>query len=225
MAPRVGIAIIWYDVFAPFYDAAVARIYRPYRSRIADALSLSPGDAVVDLACGTGQNFEELVGRVGPAGLVVGIDASKGMLHRARRRCEKHGWTNVRLVDKDARFALREDLFEGDAERKAQAVVCTLGLSAMPSWQEVLASAISWVEPGGRIVLFDVYADRWVPQQAVVSLVAQADLKRQSWRALEAIADRFQTLITTTHLGTFAQHWLHSCQIFTVKAGRLTLLT
>ena len=55
-------------------------------------------------------------------------------------------------------------------------------------------------------------------------VLAELDLTRQN-QLLEAIADRFQTLITTTHLGTFAQHWLHSCQIFTVKAGRLTLLT
>ncbi|MEM9406935.1 MAG: class I SAM-dependent methyltransferase [Acidobacteriota bacterium] len=180
----------------------MAWVYRPYRSRIAEALSLSPGDTVIDLACGTGENFEELVSRVGDDGKVLAIDASRGMLSRARSRCEKHGWTNVRLIEKDARFALREDFFEGDADRKAQAVVCTLGLSTIPSWQEVLASALSWVEPGGRIVLFDVYADRWVPQQAVVSLLAQADLKRQSWLALEAITGdcEFRFLEGSRHL-------------------------
>lgn len=148
---------------------------------------MAPGDTVVDLACGTGQNFEELVRRVGDEGRVVGIDVSGGMLKRAASRCRRHGWKTVRLVQEDARFVGREKLLGDSADRKAQAVVCTLGLSAMPSWQEVLASAVSWVEPGGRVVIFDIYADRWVPQTSVVSFVAKADLERQSWRALEAI--------------------------------------
>ena len=130
---------------------------------------------------------------------------SSGMLERAEKRCRRHGWTNVRLVCEDARFVTREDILGGDGgdgDAKAQAVVCTLGLSTMPSWQEVLASAVSWMEPGGRMVIFDVYAERWVPQQSVVSLVARADLRRQSWRTLEVLTEdcELQFLDGSPHL-------------------------
>ena len=51
-------------------------------------------------------------------------------------------------------------------------------------------------------------------------VLAELDLNRQN-QLLDAIQDRFQTLITTTHLGSFDAQWLKSSQIFTVKSGRL----
>ncbi|MBF2026419.1 MAG: DNA replication/repair protein RecF [Oscillatoriales cyanobacterium C42_A2020_001] len=51
-------------------------------------------------------------------------------------------------------------------------------------------------------------------------VLAELDLNRQN-QLLDAIQDRFQTLITTTHLGSFDAHWLTSSQIFSVKAGQL----
>jgi len=51
-------------------------------------------------------------------------------------------------------------------------------------------------------------------------VLAELDLHRQN-QLLEAIQDRFQTLITTTHLGSFDAQWLNASQIFSVKAGQL----
>ncbi len=52
-------------------------------------------------------------------------------------------------------------------------------------------------------------------------VLAELDLNRQN-QLLGAIQDRFQTLITTTHLGAFDAQWLRSSQILTVKAGHLS---
>ncbi len=52
-------------------------------------------------------------------------------------------------------------------------------------------------------------------------VLAELDLTRQN-QLLDAIQDRFQTLITTTHLGSFDAQWLTSSQILSVHAGRLT---
>ncbi|NJP12379.1 MAG: DNA replication/repair protein RecF [Leptolyngbyaceae cyanobacterium RU_5_1] len=52
-------------------------------------------------------------------------------------------------------------------------------------------------------------------------VLAELDLNRQN-QLLNAIQDRFQTLITTTHLGSFDAQWLNSSQILTVKAGELS---
>jgi DNA replication and repair protein RecF len=49
-------------------------------------------------------------------------------------------------------------------------------------------------------------------------VLAELDLTRQQ-QLLNAIQDHFQTLITTTHLGSFADQWLTSSQILTVQAG------
>jgi DNA replication and repair protein RecF len=51
-------------------------------------------------------------------------------------------------------------------------------------------------------------------------VLAELDLHRQN-QLLEAIQDRFQTIITTTHLGSFDSQWITSSQILTVKAGQL----
>jgi DNA replication and repair protein RecF len=51
-------------------------------------------------------------------------------------------------------------------------------------------------------------------------VLAELDLSRQN-QLLDAIQDRFQTLITTTHLGSFDAQWINSSQILEVKAGRL----
>ena len=52
-------------------------------------------------------------------------------------------------------------------------------------------------------------------------VLAELDLCRQN-QLLDAIQDRFQTLITTTHLGAFDAQWLNSSQILFVKAGSIS---
>ncbi len=49
-------------------------------------------------------------------------------------------------------------------------------------------------------------------------VLAELDLTRQD-RLLSVIEDRFQTLITTTHLGAFDAKWLDSSQILHVQSG------
>lgn len=52
-------------------------------------------------------------------------------------------------------------------------------------------------------------------------VLAELDLNRQN-QLLDAIQDRFQTLITTTHLGSFDAQWLNSSQILAVRAGQIS---
>ncbi len=52
-------------------------------------------------------------------------------------------------------------------------------------------------------------------------VLAELDLSRQN-QLLDAIQDRFQTLITTTHLGSFDAQWINASQILEVKAGHLS---
>ncbi|ELR99337.1 DNA replication/repair protein RecF [Gloeocapsa sp. PCC 73106] len=54
-------------------------------------------------------------------------------------------------------------------------------------------------------------------------VLAELDLQRQN-QLLEAIAQRCQTLITTTHLNAFDQQWLKASQILSVQAGNISLL-
>ncbi|MBD2103154.1 DNA replication/repair protein RecF [Leptolyngbya sp. FACHB-261] len=51
-------------------------------------------------------------------------------------------------------------------------------------------------------------------------VLAELDLRRQN-QLLDAIQDRVQTIITTTHLGSFDAQWLTSAQVMHVQAGRI----
>jgi SAM-dependent methyltransferase len=94
----------FYGRWAGPYDALAryAPVVGRLRARLADRLALAPGDTVVEMGCGTGANLPYLRERVGPSGTVVGVDATRPMLARARRLVERRGWENVHVVQGDA---------------------------------------------------------------------------------------------------------------------------
>ena len=52
-------------------------------------------------------------------------------------------------------------------------------------------------------------------------VLAELDPNRQK-QLLEAIGDRFQTIITTTHIDTFNHDWINDSQILSVEAGEIS---
>lgn len=78
------------------YDTRTAAFAR-YRQMIVDELPLSRGDTVIDAGCGTGLCFELLQERIGPEGVLVGVDAAPDMLQLAAERVAEGGWSNVVL--------------------------------------------------------------------------------------------------------------------------------
>jgi ubiquinone/menaquinone biosynthesis C-methylase UbiE len=54
-----------------------------------DRMALTPGQAVLEVGCGPGTDVFDLVEVVGPAGRLVGLDASESMVAEARRRASE----------------------------------------------------------------------------------------------------------------------------------------
>ena len=96
----------------PFPDFDVAFI-RPLRRKAVQLLQLKPGDRVLDTGCGPGGSFPCLVDAVGPAGEVVGVEISPEIAINAKRRIEKNGWSNVRVIVADAKSVRLEGKFDG----------------------------------------------------------------------------------------------------------------
>jgi demethylmenaquinone methyltransferase/2-methoxy-6-polyprenyl-1,4-benzoquinol methylase len=88
---------IAYTRDASFYDSRTSA-FDTFRRRLVDLLPLQRGDVVLDVGCGTGLCFEQVRGRVGAEGAIVGVDASPEMLAVAADRVAARGWTNVVLV-------------------------------------------------------------------------------------------------------------------------------
>lgn len=77
-----------YDRLATLYDWVVAPLQAGTRERALDLLALDGGERVLEVGCGPGRASVALAGRVGPDGRVVGLDAARGMVVRARRRAD-----------------------------------------------------------------------------------------------------------------------------------------
>ena len=91
-----------YRRLAADYDNAMSFLDR-VRAASFEHLDLKPGESVLDLGCGTGISFERLHRDVGPQGRIIGVEFSPEMLEMARRRVELNGWSNVTLIEGDAK--------------------------------------------------------------------------------------------------------------------------
>lgn len=187
---------MWYDLFSLVYDRALEDLYAPFRPAAIEALRLGRGDRVLDVPCGTGQSFDLVAPLVGPTGGVLGVDRSRGMLRQARRRAERAGWAHVALRQ-TAAGEVDADLVAGAIGPGAvDGVLCALGPTALPAWEATFERLFGLLRPGGRFVLFDVYAAAPTRASRSVELVARADLSRAGWRPLAArCADAERTVL------------------------------
>jgi ubiquinone/menaquinone biosynthesis C-methylase UbiE len=120
------------------------------RRRAVQALWLRPGGTVVDLACGTGQNFPLIEQAIGPDGRIIGVDLTDAMLAQAQRRIEHDGWSNIRLVQADA----ADYTFPAEVD----AILSTYALSHVPECGDVIAHGAEALARGGRCVVLDLKA-------------------------------------------------------------------
>lgn len=202
---------MWYDIFSLFYDRALEDLYAPFRPTAVEALRLTSGTRVLDLPCGTGQSIDLLAPLVGPEGAVLGVDLSSGMLRQARRRVDRSGWDNVTLRQADADEVDANLLVDTFDQPHVDAVLCALGLTALPEWESAFEKLFSLLRPGGRFVLFDVYAAARTREARSVELVARADLSREAWYLLEARCADFERQVLPADLKKFGGELYVAC--------------
>lgn len=119
--------------------------------RLADALSLRPGERVLDVACGIGTTALLLAGERDLD--VVGVDLGESQVTRARDRAEADG------LGRRVRFEV------GDAERlpvddgEFDAAVCECAFCTFPDKATAAAELARAIRPGGRVGITDVWLD------------------------------------------------------------------
>lgn len=79
------------------YDLHMWRFMEPHVNALIDAASVSPGAAVLDVACGTGFVARTAAGR--GASPVVGADINPAMLATAGRRSDDVTWVEASALD------------------------------------------------------------------------------------------------------------------------------
>jgi len=174
-----------YDVTSRLYPVP-GYPQRAQRLRAVQALGLSPGDSVVEIACGTGLNFSLIQQAIGPDGRIVGVDLTDAMLAQAQHRIELHCWSNVSLVQADAA--------EFNFPREVDAILSTYALTQVPECGAVIACGASALSRSGRLVVLDLKvpdnAPRWLAQvgRTLVRPFDSMDewIERRPWETIRA---------------------------------------
>lgn len=135
------------------YDTMAGLIWA-VGGRIVDRLAVEPGEAVLDVACGTGN---AAIPAALAGGRVVGLDLTPELFAPARRRAEAAGVT-VNWVEGDA-----EDLPFGDGA--FDVVLSTFGVMFAPRHEIAAAELARVVRPGGRFGLAN-----WTPDGNIGAL-------------------------------------------------------
>ncbi len=146
-----------FDEVAPKYDRTNTVLSlgldRTWRTAVADALDLQPGERVLDLAAGTATSSAALA-RTGAD--VVGCDFSLGML----RVGAQAGHEGVELVAGDAlRLPFRDAAFD--------AVTISFGLRNTADRDLALRELLRVTRPGGRLVVCEFSHPTWAPFRTV----------------------------------------------------------
>lgn len=134
-----------YRLWAPIYDPALNRLFLPGRERAMEALALQPGEHVLIVGVGTGEDLLLL-----PVGIMaVGIDLSPEMLGKARGKLHLCA-ASAELLQADAQSSpVQAGAFD--------AAVLNLILSVIPDGRACLQATLNALRPGGRVVIFDKF--------------------------------------------------------------------
>ena len=140
-----------FDAIVPVYDRLNTMMTLGadgrWRRRAAQVARLSPGDSVVDVACGTGKLSAELADVVGPFGRVEGVDLSSAMI--ARAAVEHHALVQLHFQVADAlQLPFADDSFD--------AATIGFGMRNLPDYEAGFREMARVVRPGGRVVCLEL---------------------------------------------------------------------
>jgi SAM-dependent methyltransferase len=153
-APNVGQQMLDTAASAWIYDAVRPRLapllgmpsFAAEVRNVVARLGLGRGATVVDIACGHGNFTLELARRVGPEGLVIGLDIAAAMLKRAAGHLRASGLDNVVLLRADA-------LSLPFADACLTHINCSGGLHQLPDRKRALAEMARTQPAGSRMTI------------------------------------------------------------------------
>jgi ubiquinone/menaquinone biosynthesis C-methylase UbiE len=158
--------------FPEIYEQAIVPpLFRPWVDATLDAVELSRGDQVLDIACGTGIVARVAKERLGAGATVVGVDASPLMIAVARRTAPDIDWREGSAGELPL-----------DAEEQFDVVVCQQGFQFFPDRVAAAREMRRALRSGGRLAV-----STWRPDEEIPFGL---ELRRVAERHAGAIVDR-----------------------------------
>ncbi|WP_235297060.1 class I SAM-dependent methyltransferase [Portibacter marinus] len=197
--------ISFYDRFSKVYDWLSPKwYYHKARSYAVQQLNLKPGQTILNLPCGTGQNFEYFQKYLKDSGLIIGIDLSPGMLNKAEIKIKRHEWSNIKVFRADARN-ICDKWLKSNIDNKIQvdALICDLGLSGFPEWQSIVDNMLELLSPNGTMVIMDWYLPKPSLRGAFIKWIGKGEVDRPIYQYLEKRVNQFRVNTTFNRGGVF----------------------
>nr|MBP6810862.1 arsenite methyltransferase [Saprospiraceae bacterium] len=123
---------------------------------------IQPGDTVIDLGSGAGNDCFVARAETGESGKVIGVDFTPAMINLARKNADKLGFNNVEFRQGDIEELPTSDNF-------ADVVVSNCVLNLVPDKPKVFAEILRTLRPGGHFSISDVVLVGQLPDALVQS--------------------------------------------------------
>ncbi len=145
----------YFESFADEWDKMFTAQDLEVLEFLVDSFAIKKGHRVVDLGCGTGVLFDLLRRKVGEKGMVVGVDFSTRMLHKAKMNFP---FPNIIAIDGDVEdMPLRSDFFD---------IAISFAAFAHFSRQEtVITEAARILKPGGSFNIIHLYSSKEIVEE------------------------------------------------------------
>lgn len=175
------------------YQAEVTRFMLPFAETLVER-SVAPGDAVLDVACGTGIASLIAASVAGPQGSVVGIDINQAMLDQAKSTSAR-GQGNITWIEASA-------LELPFPNNRFDSVICQQGVQFFADPMAGLQEMARVTKPGGTVAItvWSAVADSPYMDRLFAMLMRFCGAQRGDL-AVSASAEQVEDWFTAAGLG------------------------
>lgn len=173
-----------FDLVATVYDNPSLRFFPACASKMVEHAGIKPGEAVLDIATGTGMVALAVAQAVGNNTQVHAIDLSENMLAQAKQNLTRAGFNNVTFEKMDGEQPSFDD-------NSFDVITCSYGLFFMPDMQQALINWLRILKPGGRIIFSSFAPSAFTPLNEVfINNLAEYDITPPQPRWLQLAEEK-----------------------------------